>query len=184
MIGTTIRTCLLSNLDFRWIELVRSRLDGMTDAEYLWEPAPGCLSVRPDGDGGYVLDPVRPPEPPLGTMAWRMAHLTRCLSGHRVATVAFGPAWPVPELAAPVGTADEAIDRLDRAYAHWHGAVESLTDADLDRQLGPAAGRYAESTVLDIVLHVHAEALQRGADLCLLRDLYWHLHPPGSLAPS
>ena len=180
----TIGARLLSNLDFRWTGLVRSRLDGMTDAEYLWEPAGGCLTLRPDGTGGYALDPVRPSEPPLGTMAWRMAHLAHCLSAHPVAAVAFGPAWPAPELAARMGTAGEAIDGLDRAYAHWHGAVESLIDADLDRRLGPAAGRYAETTVLDLVLHVHAEALQRGADLCLLRDLYWHLNLPGSPAPS
>lgn len=41
-----------------------------------------------------------------------------------------------------------------------------------------AAGPYAEASWLDIVLPVTAEALQRGADLCLLRDIYAHL--PGS----
>lgn len=184
MTGPTIRLRLLSNLDFRWIELIRQRLDGITDAEYLWEPADGCLTVRPDGTGKYAIDPVRPPEPPLGTIAWRMTHLTGCLSAHRVATAAFGPAWPMHELRGPVGTAVEAIVRLDRAYAHWHAAVESLADSDLNRCLGPAAGRFADTTVLDFVLHVHAEALQRGADLCLLRDLYWHVHACGSRTPA
>jgi hypothetical protein len=66
--------------------------------------------------------------------------------------------------------------RLDRAYAHWHGGVASLTDTDLARRLGVAAGSYADKTVLDIILHVQAETLQRGADLCLLRDLYMRLH--------
>jgi hypothetical protein len=167
-----------SMLDFRWDVLIRPHLDGLTDEEYRWEPAAGCLTVRADGAGGYALDPVTSSEPPLGTFAWRMAHLTDCLATHPVAAVAFGPDWPAKELAAPVWTADEALDRLDRACAHWRGALAALSDADLDRRLGPGALRYAESTVLDIVLHVNAEALQRGADLCLLRDLYWHLHRP------
>lgn len=176
MTEPTTRARVQSNLEFRWTALIRSRLEGITDKEYLWEPAEGCLTVRPDGTGGYTLDPVRPSEPPLGNIAWRMAHLSFSLSAHPVAAVAFGPAWPVPELAAPAGAAGEAIGRLDRAYAHWHSAVAALSDADLDRRLGRGAGAYAENTVLDIVLHIQAEALQRGADLCLLRDLYWHLH--------
>jgi hypothetical protein len=176
MTEPTIRARVQGNIEFRWTALIRSRLDGITDAEYLWEPAAGCLTVRSDGSGGYTLDPVRPPEPPLGNIAWRMAHLAFSFSAHPVAAVAFGPAWPRLELAAPAGTAGEAIGRLDRAYAHWHGAVAALSDADLDRRLSPAASGYAEKTVLDLVLHIQAEALQRGSDLCLLRDLYWHLH--------
>jgi len=176
MTEPTTRARVQGNLEFRWTALIRSRLEGITDEEYLWEPAAGCLTVRPDGTGGYTLDPVRPPELPLGNIAWRMAHLAFSLSAHPVAAAAFGPAWPMAELAAPAGTAGEAIARLDGAYAHWHGAVATLSDVDLDRRLGPAAGAYAESTVLDLVLHIQAEALQRGADVCLLRDLYWHLH--------
>jgi hypothetical protein len=163
------------NLEFRWGTLIRSRLEGLTDQEYLWEPAPGCLSVRPDGKGGYAPDPVTPPEPPLGNIAWRMAHLASSLSTHPVAAVAFGPGWPAPQLAIPAGTAAEAIARLDGAYAHWHSAVAALSEDDLGRRLGPGAGPYADKTVLDIVLHIQAEALQRGADLCMLRDLYLHL---------
>jgi len=172
----TTRASVQANLEFRWTELIRSRLEGLTDEEYLWEPAVGCLSVRPNGTGGFTLDPVRATELPLGSIAWRMAHLAFSLSAHPVATVAFGADWPAPALAAPAGTAAAAIARLDSAYAHWHGAVASLTDTDLARGLGSAARQYADSTVLDIVLHIQAEALQRGADLWLLRDLYWHLH--------
>ena len=172
----TTRASVQANLEFRWTELIRSRLEGLTDEEYLWEPAVGSLNVRPNGTGGFTLDPVTASEVPLGNIAWRMAHLAFSLSAHPVAAVAFGADWPTPERAEPAGTAGEAIARLDRAYAHWHDAVASLTDTDLARSLGPAAGRYSDNTVLDIVLHVQAEALQRGADLCLLRDLYWHLH--------
>ena len=170
-----IRESLQSNLEFRWTALIRSRLDGLTDAEYLWEPAVGCLTIRPGGEGGYVLDPVRSGDIPLGNIAWRMAHLAFSLSCHPVAVVAFGSDWARPDLAGPAGTASEALALLDRAYAHWEATVARLSDSDLARKLGPAAAEYSESNVLDLVLHIQAEALQRGADLCLLRDLYWHL---------
>jgi hypothetical protein len=175
-VTSTTRASVQANLEFRWSELIRSRLEGLTDEEYLWEPAVGSLSVRPDGTGGFTIDPVRSSELPLGNIAWRMAHLALCLSTHPVAAIAFGPDWPAPQLAEPAGTAGEAIARLDSSYAHWHSAVASLTDTDLARRLGPDARRYADDTVLDIILHVQAEALQRGADLCLLRDIYWHLN--------
>ncbi len=112
-----------------------------------------------------------------------MAHLASSLSNHPVAAVAFGGVRPRSELAVP-GTAADAINRLDRAYSHWHDTVSSLSDGRLARRLGSAAGQYAESTVLDLILHIQAEALQRGADLCLLRDLYWHLHRGGSERPG
>jgi DinB family protein len=175
-----IRVSVLANLDFRWNALIRSRLEGISDDEYLWEPVAGGLSVHPDAAGAYTPDPVGTTEFPLGNIAWRMAHLASSLSNHPVGAVAFGSAWPKPELAAPAGKAGDAINRLDRAYSHWHDTVARLSDADLAHRLGGAAGQYAESTVLDLILHIQAEAFQRGADLCLLRDLYWHLHRRGS----
>jgi hypothetical protein len=180
MSESLIRASVLANLDFRWNALIRSRLEGISDDEYLWEPVAGGLSVHPDAAGVYTLDPVGRTEFPLGNIAWRMGHLASSLSNHPAAAVAFGGAWPKPKLAAPAGTAANAINRLDRAYSHWHATVASVSDADLASRLGSAAGHYAESTVLDLILHIHAEAFQRGADLCLLRDLYWHLNRSGS----
>ncbi|MFI5283595.1 MAG: DinB family protein [Candidatus Dormibacterales bacterium] len=175
MADAMVRESLQANLKFRWTALIRRRLEGLTDAEYLWEPAAGCLTIRRGGDG-YVLDPVGSTDIPLGNIAWRMAHLAFSLSSHPIAVVAFGPNWPRPDLAAPAGTVGEALARLDSAHAHWEAALGRLSDFDLARNFGPAAGEYSTSTALDLVLHIHAEVLQRGADLCLLRDLYWHLH--------
>src|SRR5450432_1096697 len=47
---------LVSQLEFYWDTNLQPRLQGLTDAEYLWEPAEGCWSVRPRGDGTYQLD--------------------------------------------------------------------------------------------------------------------------------
>lgn len=46
-------------------DMARARLAGLGDEEYLWEPAPGCWSIRPRGEavtprafgpGAWVLD--------------------------------------------------------------------------------------------------------------------------------
>jgi hypothetical protein len=164
--------------EFRWNVLIRPRLEGLTDQEYLWEPAPGTLTVRRRPDGDWGLD--APADGfPLGNIAWRMTHLSSSLAAHPVAAVAFGREWPRTDLGEPAGSAADGLKRLDEANAHWRTALAALSDEDFDRTLGPAAGPYADSTVLDIVLHIHNESMQRGADLCLLRDLYLKLGPAG-----
>jgi hypothetical protein len=42
-------TLLNEQLTFHWTNQLRPRLDGLTDEEYLWEPAPGAWSLRPRG---------------------------------------------------------------------------------------------------------------------------------------
>ena len=42
---------LAGQLDWHWREQLRPRLDGLTDAEYRWEPVPGAWNVRPRGTG-------------------------------------------------------------------------------------------------------------------------------------
>ena len=42
---------LAEQLDWHWRGQLRPRLDGMTDAEYRWEPVPGAWNVRPRGTG-------------------------------------------------------------------------------------------------------------------------------------
>ena len=37
---------LVDQLDFQWSNFFRPRLDGLTDDVYLWEPVPGCWSIR------------------------------------------------------------------------------------------------------------------------------------------
>ena len=63
---------LIDQLDFYWTVHFRPRLEGLTDAEYRWEPVPGMWSVRPDAAGRLSAAPdaagsapasVRPGEP-------------------------------------------------------------------------------------------------------------------------
>jgi hypothetical protein len=67
---------LCEQLSWHWEQLVRPRLADLSDAEYLWEPAPNCWSVRPREDavtpyaagvGDWVIDWDFPA--PVTTMA-------------------------------------------------------------------------------------------------------------------
>ena len=63
-----------SNSVWSWLE---RRFEGMSDDEYLWEPADGCWSIRRRPDGTWSDEFVMPsPDPaPFTTIAWRMWHL-------------------------------------------------------------------------------------------------------------
>jgi hypothetical protein len=55
---------LLAQMDEVY-ERLRARLEGLTDAEYFWEPVPGCWTVHRDGSGAWVADYAEPdPDPP------------------------------------------------------------------------------------------------------------------------
>jgi hypothetical protein len=63
---------LTKAFDYVWGRFL-GRLEGLGDAEYFWEPVPGCWSVRQGADGRWVLDGGGAPEPaPVTTIAWRI----------------------------------------------------------------------------------------------------------------
>lgn len=165
----------------------RSRLAGLTDDEYLWEPVPGCWTIRRTGSGAYRADytdrPVavlRPDtgtgDPPFTTIAWRLWHLIGCYGGKR------NPQWLGVE--RPPGgferddpapaTAAEATAVLDRAHAFWQDLLQELPAASWWEPLGPVAGPYAEEDKASLVLHQLDEQIHHGAELGVLRDLYRH----------
>ncbi len=175
---------LRDQLDFHYEHHFRQRLEGLTDDEYHWEPAPGCWSVRPrteastshaGGRGDLVIDYVWP-EPsaaPLTTIAWRLGHvIVGCFAertGHH-----FGGVPTDYERWIYAGTAAEAVAQLDAAHAAWSAGVASLGEEGLARPVGPAEGSFAESPYADLVLHINRELIHHGAEICLLRDLYPH----------
>jgi hypothetical protein len=173
---------LRDQLDFHYRHLFRPRLEGLTDAEYLWEPVPGAWSIRPRGestspapigsgrwqrdDAPEELDPA-----PDTTIAWRIAHLTVEVLAMRTASHVGGPpahhdTWD------HAGTAEAALVRLDAAYDAWSAGVTSLGEEGLARPCGPAEGPFAEAPLADLVLHINREMIHHGAEICLLRDLY------------
>ena len=174
----------------------RSRLDGLTDDEYFWEPVSGCWTIRRTDSGAYRADSADRPvavlrpatgagDPPFTTIAWRLWHLIENYGGER------NPKWLGVERApggferddpAPA-TAADALAVLDRAHDFWRDLLRELPAASWWEPLGPIAHEYAESTKAALVLHHLDEQIHHGAELGVMRDLYQH-HRAKSAGPA
>ena len=173
---------LADQLRWHWEHQLRPRLDGLTDDEYLWEPVPGCWSLRPReqstttfpaGSGRLVADfAFPPPDPaPVTTIAWRIGHVIVGVFGLRNAAHFGGPPIDYASVEWPE-TASAALEELDAGYERW---MSSITALDLDRlatPVGAAEGEFAELPMMALVLHIHREVIHHGAEVALLRDLY------------
>lgn len=178
---------LADQLDWHWREQARPRLDGLTDEEYLWEPARHAWTVRraddpaPEwasmraGSGDWLIDWAYPePDPaPVTSIAWRLGHVIVGVLGVRVHSHFGGPecdylTWEY------AGTARAALEQLDGVYASWIGGVRSLTEDTLARSVGPAEHGWADAPMLDLVLHINREVIHHLAEVALLRDLWSH----------
>lgn len=171
-------------LEWHWTHQLRPRLDGLTDAEYLWEPVADCWNVRPRGtgtapvqagSGAMTIDFAFPePDPaPVTTIAWRIAHLVVGVLGARVHGHFGGPAYDYETYDYPA-TAQGALTDLDDVFGHWIAGVRGLDEAALAAPCGPSEGPWAEHPMAELVLHINREVIHHGAEIALLRDLYAH----------
>ncbi len=169
-------------LDWHWRHQLRPGLAGLTDEEYVWEPVPGCWSVRRRGTssapiaagrGDFTIDFAlpEPVPPPVTTIAWRLGHVIVGVLGARVAAH-FGGSPMDYQSHDYAGTADDALRQLDEVYARWSGGVAGLDADGLARSCGPAEGDFAEWPLASLVLHINREVIHHGAEILLLRDLY------------
>ena len=160
------------------------RFDGLSDDEYLWEPVDQCWSIRQQQDGNWVSDgaPERLDREPFTTIAWRLWHLIDMYGENRA------PDWlGVPPQGdaiglddpdgAPPPTAAAALELLERAHSRWDAHLALADDELLAAQIGSVAGPWAESSKAAYVLHMLDEFVHHGAEISLLRDLwYWKRH--------
>lgn len=182
---TDLAEALADQLDWHWQHQARPRLEGLTDEEYLWQPATYAWTVRhrdapaPEwvtvraGSGEWLIDFAFPePEPsPVTSIAWRMGHLVVGVLGARVHSHFGGPeaeylTWNY------AGRAEEGLRQLDEAYAGWVAGVRSLTAETLARPVGPAEHDFAAFPMRDLVLHINREMIHHLAEIALLRDLW------------
>lgn len=175
---------LVDQLEFHWQGQLRPRLEGLTDDEYHFSPAPDELTwgVRPKGTGtaemragagDFTIDFAYPePTPaPLTTIAWRIGHLVVGVLGARWHSHFGGPAYDYMTHVY-AGDADGGLEQLDRVYAGWMDGVRGLDADALAAPVGPAEGPWADAPMATLVLHITREVIHHGAEISLLRDLY------------
>jgi hypothetical protein len=170
--GRNMGPLLLGSLDYVWSR-IRERLDGLTAEEYLWEPAPGCWSVRPGPDGGWQIERPgpEPTPPPVTTIAWRLWHIgSECLAGYT--SQGLGP-WPLEVRDLEwYATPEPAVKALDEAWLAFRAGLAELGEDGLWQPLGPAWDEFADDPWAGLVLHAQDEMSHHGAEIALLRDLY------------
>jgi hypothetical protein len=174
---------LVAQLSFQWDNILRPRLDGLTDEQYLWEPVPGMWSVRRRADattpmaagaGDTVIDYELPEPlpPPLTSIAWRLGHIC-VVFGQRAANHFGGGVVWYDTIDWPL-TAAGMLELVDHHHDAWMTGVSDLDEEALARPCGPAEGPYAEYPFAALVLHINREVLHHGAEVAVMLDLFNH----------
>lgn len=171
--------------DFAWTRL-RSRVQGLTDEEYFWEPAPLCWNVRQSSDGSYrgdwglIWEGPSGSVPPFTTIAWRINHIIHILADPRYSAI-FGFDLPTLDLDHAPRNAADALSTLESSYEVTRRVVEQVTDEILAEELGPAGGPWAKSDKASFILHMLDELIHHSAEVGVLRDLYRAIRPQDPL---
>jgi hypothetical protein len=169
------------------VETLFDRMAGLTDAEYLWEPADEVWTVRlvdgrprPDVETWPADASAAPPR----TLAWTLGHL-----GDGAATRAD---WLVGSHSLQDGDltwpmqASDGLAFARRGLDAWRDGLAQMTDADLDT-VGRSAypgGLDPELPLIDIVWWVNKELLFHAGEAWFVRDLYAARGGTSSGSPS
>ncbi|WP_066372772.1 DinB family protein [Herbidospora mongoliensis] len=165
------------------IEFTKARLEGLTDDEYFWEPAPGnswTVRRRLDGDenvygrGDWIADFAlqEPFPPPVTSIGWRLTHLVACFALRWDWT--FGDRRMLFDDIEIPHTADDAQKRLWEIVERWSEDVDRLTEEQLDTVGFSQFPAGLDPTVpfVAIVWWLNREFVHHAAEVALLRDLY------------
>jgi hypothetical protein len=169
------RDSLIEVFDFAWRRL-DSRLQGLSDEEYLWEPAVDSLSIRRNDSGEWTLDEAEVnTDPPLfTTIAWRMCHLGGSALGGFSGWFNDGSEPYLVDEEIPTD-AIAALSFLNRNYQYWREGMVSFPEERLWLAIGPEFGPFSDASAVDLMLHVLDEFIHHAAEIALLRDLYVRL---------
>jgi DinB superfamily len=150
--------------------MIRDRVDGLDDAEFWWEPAPDCWTIRQRPDGRWAADYAVPdPEPaPVTTIGWRLVHVGECkIMYHEYAFGAGKLTWPEIDSAHD---ASAAIAQLEEGHALLVADLHALASDALER---PVLTNWGEEwpawRVFWTMIH---HDVHHGAEIGALRDLY------------
>jgi DinB superfamily len=169
-----------TTMEFFW-----ERLEGLTDEEYFWEPAPGAWSLRARGrettkrafgKGDLVFEYESPePQPaPLRTIAWLFWHMAEMCLVRADYTIG-GRSLTLDDVeCAP--TAAEGIAQMRAAVQRWRAVFDEVP-ADEFAVVGRSAypwGLDPQLPLADILWWMNRELIHHTAEVALLRDLYVH----------
>lgn len=163
---------------------LQARLEGLTDEEYHWEPAPGCWGIRTRADGSVRADVAIPATDPVPftTIAWRLWHVIDLYGESRLARLLGIPPQGTPvglddPDGSPPATAAEALTLLDGAHHQWDAHLALASAEQLALPIGDEGGSFADQSGAAFVLHMLDEFIHHGAELGTLRDLWRWQHP-------
>ena len=152
-------------------DALRQRVDGLSDAEFFWEPVPGCWTVRRRDDGRWAVDYPEPPHPdpaPLTTIGWRLVHVAECKVMYH--EYAFGDAkLTFPEIDS-AHTAATAIAQLESGHQMLMRDLDGLDDTGLGREVLTNWGERWPTQQIFWTMISHD--LHHGGEIGALRDLY------------
>ncbi|MEM8902557.1 MAG: DinB family protein [Actinomycetota bacterium] len=159
---------LLDSMDAMYDQLVE-RLAGLTDAEYLWEPAADAWSARRRADGRVTIDGAgeRNVDPaPVTTIAWRLWHLAIDCFDDYARRFEGDPSDAPAEWTLDAGDAMRLLDDGWRRYR------ATIAGRDWWAQLGPDWEHWSQHSIADMAMHASNELVHHAAEIALLRDLY------------
>jgi hypothetical protein len=167
---TYVQDHLIDLSDFA-IQRLQRRVEGLTDEEYFWKAVPNAIVQRP----ATKSDGPKSGVPPFTTISWRLRHIIiDNLLAERTATWFGLRPNPGDELANEPENAAAAVKALDHAAKVWRARISAVDDRSLALKMGEIAGYYADSTRFAFALHILDEVIHHGAEVGVVRDLYYH----------
>jgi hypothetical protein len=150
---------------------LRSRLDGLSDDEFFWQPVPNSWTIFQDQRTGRWTYHYAIPDPvpaPVTTIGWQLVHVAACKVMYH--EWAFGAAkLTFPEIDIP-STANEGIALLEHGQSLLSADLHNLTDEQLDEPRKTNWGELWPAWRIFWAMLDH-DALHGGA-IGHLRDLY------------
>ncbi|MBY8873548.1 DinB family protein [Micromonospora sp. PLK6-60] len=164
--------------DLTW-SLFEYHLERLEPADFLWEPATHCWSVRRGADGSWTPDwadtePDPVPVPTIGWLTWHIGWWWTVTTDHlrkQPAPQRTDVRWP--------GAGEPAVAWLRHLRTEWRGLLDSLTDADLGGTAPFPWQGETGYTVTHTIGWVNAELMKNAAEIGQLRLLRASRTGPG-----
>ena len=139
--------------------LIDGSIDGLTDDELTWEPAPGMWTLE-----GIELQDDDVDDPPFTTIGWRLVHMSVVVHGW-LDTFFDRDERPPP----PIPT--DAAGAVALWRASWGELVDAVVACDDDQLAASVPWLGGEVRRSYIVGHLVTELVHHGAEIGCLRHL-------------